>query len=51
VEIVLAFSTGLLVWWGASLVLHLPEKQAAGSLTGDKLPFFYISICYSGHFA
>jgi ATP-binding cassette, subfamily B, multidrug efflux pump len=29
VEIVLAFSTGLLVWYGASQVLHLSSTQAA----------------------
>ncbi len=28
VEIVLAFSTGLLVWYGASQILHLSDKQA-----------------------
>jgi len=46
VEIVLAFSTGLLVWWGASLVLHLPEKQAA-SLTGEIIAFFlYLNLLF-----
>ena len=29
VEIVLAFSTGLLVWWGASQVLHLSGKTGS----------------------
>lgn len=29
VEIVLAFSTGLLVWYGASQILHFSDKQAA----------------------
>ena len=46
VEIVLAFSTGLLVWWGASQVLHLPEKQAA-SLTGEIIAFFlYLNLLF-----
>jgi ATP-binding cassette, subfamily B, multidrug efflux pump len=46
VEIVLAFSTGLLVWWGASLVLHLPEKEAA-SLTGEIIAFFlYLNLLF-----
>ena len=46
VEIVLAFSTGLLVWWGASLVLHLPEKQAA-ALTGEIIAFFlYLNLLF-----
>ncbi len=46
VEIVLAFSTGLLVWWGASLVLHLPEKQAA-QLTGEIIAFFlYLNLLF-----
>ncbi len=46
VEIVLAFSTGLLVWWGASLVLHLPPKQAA-SLTGEIIAFFlYLNLLF-----
>jgi ATP-binding cassette subfamily B protein len=46
VEIVLAFSTGLLVWWGASLVLQLPEKQAA-SLTGEIIAFFlYLNLLF-----
>jgi ATP-binding cassette subfamily B multidrug efflux pump len=46
VEIVLAFSTGLLVWWGASEVMHLPEKQAA-SLTGEIIAFFlYLNLLF-----
>jgi ATP-binding cassette, subfamily B, multidrug efflux pump len=46
VEIVLAFSTGLLVWWGASLVLHLPEKQA-DALTGEIIAFFlYLNLLF-----
>jgi ATP-binding cassette subfamily B protein len=46
VEIVLAFSTGLLVWWGASEVLHLSEKQAS-SLTGEIIAFFlYLNLLF-----
>jgi ATP-binding cassette, subfamily B, multidrug efflux pump len=46
VEIVLAFSTGLLVWWGASQVLHLPGKQAA-ALTGEIIAFFlYLNLLF-----
>jgi ATP-binding cassette, subfamily B, multidrug efflux pump len=46
VEIVLAFSTGLLVWWGASLVLHLPGTQAA-QLTGEIIAFFlYLNLLF-----
>ncbi len=46
VEIVLAFSTGLLVWWGASLVLHLPGSQAA-MLTGEIIAFFlYLNLLF-----
>jgi ATP-binding cassette subfamily B multidrug efflux pump len=39
VEIVLAFSTGLLVWYLASQVLHLSEKQAA-EFPGIIMSFF-----------
>jgi len=46
VEIVLAVSTGLLVWWGASQVLHLPEKQAS-DLTGEIIAFFlYLNLLF-----
>ncbi|MBS1599364.1 MAG: ABC transporter ATP-binding protein [Bacteroidetes bacterium] len=46
VEIVLAVSTGLLVWWGASQVMHLPEKQA-GELTGKVIAFFlYLNLLF-----
>jgi ATP-binding cassette, subfamily B, multidrug efflux pump len=46
VEIVLAFSTGLLVWWGASEVLHLPERQAT-ALTGEIIAFFlYLNLLF-----
>ncbi len=45
-EIVLAFSTGLLVWWGAELVLHLPPEQAA-ALTGEIIAFFlYLNLLF-----
>ncbi len=39
VEIILAISTGLLVWWASSQVLHLPEAQARG-ITGKIVSFF-----------
>ena len=39
VEIVLAVSTGLLVWWASSQVLHLPGDQAAG-IAGKIMAFF-----------
>ena len=39
VEIVLAISTGLLVWWAASQVLHLSGKQAA-DLPGEIVAFY-----------
>jgi ATP-binding cassette subfamily B multidrug efflux pump len=46
VEIVLALSTGLLVWWGASRVLKLPEDQA-GDLTGKIIAFFlYLNLLF-----
>src|SRR5664279_5558635 len=46
VEIVLAFSTGLLVWWGASQVLHLSEKQAS-DLPGKIMAFFlYLNLLF-----
>jgi ATP-binding cassette, subfamily B, multidrug efflux pump len=46
VEIVLAFSTGLLVWWGASEVLHLPEAKAT-LLTGQIIAFFlYLNLLF-----
>lgn len=46
VEIVLAVSTGLLVWWGASQVLGLPEKQAS-DLTGEIIAFFlYLNLLF-----
>jgi ATP-binding cassette, subfamily B, multidrug efflux pump len=46
VEIVLAVSTGLLVWWGAGRVLHLPPKQA-DQLTGEIIAFFlYLNLLF-----
>jgi len=39
VEIVLAVSTGLLVWWASSQVLHLPANQAA-NIAGKIMSFF-----------
>ncbi|PWT78740.1 MAG: antibiotic ABC transporter ATP-binding protein [Bacteroidetes bacterium] len=39
VEIVLAFSTGLLVWWAAGRALHLPPNQAA-MIAGKIMSFF-----------
>jgi ATP-binding cassette subfamily B protein len=46
VEIVLAVSTGLLVWWGAGLVLDLPPEQG-GKLTGEIIAFFlYLNLLF-----
>ncbi len=46
VEIVLAVSTGLLVWWGASRVSHLSGKQAE-DLTGEIIAFFlYLNLLF-----
>jgi ATP-binding cassette subfamily B multidrug efflux pump len=46
VEIVLAFSTGLLVWYGASRVLHLPQNQAS-DLPGVIVAFFlYLNLLF-----
>ncbi len=46
VEIVLAFSIGLLVWYAASQVLHLPKDQAA-SLPGLIMAFFlYLNLLF-----
>jgi ATP-binding cassette subfamily B multidrug efflux pump len=39
VEIILAFSTGLLVWWLARQVLQIPEQEAK-ELTGKIVAFF-----------
>jgi ATP-binding cassette subfamily B protein len=46
VEIVLAVSTGLLVWWGATRVMHLPEIQAR-ELSGKIVAFFlYLNLLF-----
>jgi len=46
VEIVLAVSTGLLVWWGASQVMGMSEKQAS-DLTGEIIAFFlYLNLLF-----
>ncbi len=46
VEIILAVSTGLLVWWGARQVLHLPADQA-NELSGKIIAFFlYLNLLF-----
>ena len=46
VEIILAVSTGLLVWWGAGQVLHLPEDQAR-ELSGKIIAFYlYLNLLF-----
>jgi len=46
VEIILAVSTGLLVWWGATQVMHLPEVQAR-ELSGKIVAFFlYLNLLF-----
>jgi ATP-binding cassette, subfamily B, multidrug efflux pump len=46
VEIIMAVSTGLLVWWGARQVLHLPEQQAK-ELSGKIIAFFlYLNLLF-----
>jgi ATP-binding cassette subfamily B multidrug efflux pump len=46
VEIILAVSTGLLVWWGARQVMHLPEDQAR-QLSGKIISFFlYLNLLF-----
>jgi ATP-binding cassette, subfamily B, multidrug efflux pump len=46
VEIILALSTGLLVWWGATRVMHLPAKEA-GELSGKIVAFFlYLNLLF-----
>lgn len=46
VEIILAVSTGLLVWWGARLVLHLPHNEAV-QLSGKIVAFFlYLNLLF-----
>jgi ATP-binding cassette subfamily B protein len=46
VEIILAVSTGLLVWWGATQVLRIPEDQAR-ELSGKIISFFlYLNLLF-----
>jgi ATP-binding cassette subfamily B protein len=46
VEIIMAFSTGLLVWWGARQVLLIPEQEAK-ELTGKIISFFlYLNLLF-----
>src|SRR5882757_10608695 len=46
VEIIMAVSTGLLVWWGARQVLHLPAAQAS-ELSGKIIAFFlYLNLLF-----
>jgi len=46
VEIILAVSTGLLVWWGARQVLHLPVQEAK-ELSGKIISFFlYLNLLF-----
>jgi ATP-binding cassette subfamily B protein len=46
VEIILAVSTGLLVWWGARRVLDLPEAEAM-QLSGKIIAFFlYLNLLF-----
>lgn len=46
VEIILAVSTGLLVWWAARQVMHLPEEQAR-ELSGKIVAFFlYLNLLF-----
>jgi ATP-binding cassette, subfamily B, multidrug efflux pump len=46
VEIIMAVSTGLLVWWGATQVMHLPEVQAR-QLSGKIVAFFlYLNLLF-----
>ena len=46
VEIIMAVSTGLLVWWGARQVLQIPEAEAR-ELTGKIIAFFlYLNLLF-----
>ena len=46
VEIIMAVCTGLLVWWGARQVLHLPMKEAM-ELSGKIVAFFlYLNLLF-----
>ena len=46
VEIVLAFSTGLLVWFGASQVLHFTETQATDFAGLIMLFFLFLNLLF-----
>jgi ATP-binding cassette, subfamily B, multidrug efflux pump len=46
VEIVLAISTGLLVWWGASRAMALPEAEAS-AMAGKMIAFIlYLNLLF-----
>lgn len=46
VEIVLAVSTGLLVWWGATQAMHLPQQQAV-QMAGKMIAFIlYLNLLF-----
>lgn len=46
VEIVLAVSTGLLVWWGATQALHLPQQEAV-QMAGKMIAFIlYLNLLF-----
>jgi len=46
VEIILAVSTGLLVWWSARQVLNIPEREAK-ELSGKIIAFFlYLNLLF-----
>jgi ATP-binding cassette, subfamily B, multidrug efflux pump len=46
VEIILALSTGLLVWWCATRAMHLPEMQAR-QLSGEIVSFYlYLNLLF-----
>jgi ATP-binding cassette subfamily B protein len=46
VEIILAVSTGLLVWWGATQVMKIPEDQAR-ELAGKIVSFYlYLNLLF-----
>jgi ATP-binding cassette subfamily B protein len=46
VEIVLAFSTGLLVWFGASQILHFTETQATNFAGLIMLFFLFLNLLF-----
>lgn len=46
VEIVLAISTGLLVWWGATRAMQLPESEAS-AMAGKMIAFIlYLNLLF-----